>query len=73
MKTIYSITRILSIIILLAVTSCDENKFLEEQPLSIYTADNSLVTSSDFQAAVNELYRDVRYLLYEPEFWIRKR
>jgi hypothetical protein len=42
---------------LFALASCDENKFLEEKPLAIYTAENSLVTASDFQAAVNILYK----------------
>jgi hypothetical protein len=55
----------LSVIMLLAITSCDEDKFLEEKPLSIYTAENSLVSSTDFQAAVNYLYRDVRYMFWE--------
>ncbi len=47
-----------------AVTSCNEDKFLEEDPLSIYTADNSLETSSDYQAAVNTLYSNVRGLVF---------
>lgn len=45
--------------------SCDESAFLEEKPLSIYTAENSLVTTSDFQAAVTYLYYLVRYELFE--------
>jgi hypothetical protein len=61
----YKTAGTLAVMMLLAVTSCDENKFLEEKPLSIYTAENSLVTSSDFQAAVNELHNGARYLLYE--------
>jgi hypothetical protein len=65
MKAIYKMAGTLAMVMLLTVTSCDENRFLEEKPLSIYTAENSLVTTSDFQAAVNELYFGVRYLLYE--------
>jgi hypothetical protein len=61
----YKMAGTLAVMMLLAVTSCDENKFLEEKPLSIYTAENSLVTGSDFQAAVNELHNGARYLLYE--------
>ena len=64
MKTIYKKTLMLFIATMFAFTSCNEEKFLEEKPLSIYTADNSLVTSGDFQAAVNELYAGVRHLLY---------
>lgn len=47
------------------LNSCDENEFLKEKPLSIYTAENSLVTAADFQAAVNYLYYGVRYQLFE--------
>ncbi len=57
MKIIFRITGILVVIMLFAITSCNENEFLEEKPLAIYTADNTLVTASDFQAAVNMLYR----------------
>jgi hypothetical protein len=64
MKTIYQKTWIIAVITLFAVMSCDESKFLEEKPLSIYTAENSLVTVSDFQAAVNDLYYDLRYMLH---------
>ncbi|MDR2764207.1 MAG: RagB/SusD family nutrient uptake outer membrane protein [Tannerella sp.] len=56
MKTFYQKTGIAVIMALFAV-SCDESNFLEEKPLSIYTAENSLVTVSDFQAAVNMLYK----------------
>jgi hypothetical protein len=67
MKTIYRMIGLLSLTILFAVTSCDEGKFLEEEPLSIYTAENSLVTASDFQAAVNMLYQRPRDLLYNSD------
>lgn len=45
--------------------SCDESAFLQEKPLSIYTAENSLVTTADFQSAVNYMYYLVRYELFE--------
>ncbi len=57
MKIIYRITGILAVTALFALTSCNENDFLKEEPLSIYSADNSLKTTSDFQAAVNMLYK----------------
>ncbi|MDR1676492.1 MAG: RagB/SusD family nutrient uptake outer membrane protein, partial [Tannerella sp.] len=57
MKTMYQTTRIMIVMALLAIISCNENDFLEEKPLSIYTPENSLVTVSDFQAAVNRIYR----------------
>ncbi len=57
MKKTFKITGLLSLITLFALMSCNENEFLTEEPLAIYTAENSLVTASDFQAAVNMLYR----------------
>lgn len=64
MKIIYKIIGMASMITLFAITSCNEGEFLEEKPLSIFTAENSLITTVDFQAAVNELHYDARYLLY---------
>jgi hypothetical protein len=55
---------LLAIAMLWSVISCDEKKFLKEKPLDIYTAENSLETASDFQAAVNELHYNVRNLLH---------
>lgn len=57
MKVIFRITGILALVTLFVLTSCNENEFLKEEPLAIYSADNTLTTSSDFQAAVNMLYR----------------
>jgi len=45
------------------LSSCNETKFLEEEPLAIYAAENSLVTVSDFQAAVNMLYRRIGQMM----------
>jgi hypothetical protein len=64
MKTIYRITGVLAIVMWFAVTSCNEDKFLEEKPLAIYSADNALVSSTDFQAAVNYLHNRARNLYY---------
>jgi hypothetical protein len=61
-----SIKNLLLIILLtFAFSNCNENAFLEEKPLSIYTPENSLVTASDYQSAVNYLYNRVRYLLFD--------
>lgn len=57
MKKIMKITGMLAMTMLFSLVSCDENEFLKEEPLAIYSADNSLLTTSDFQAAVNMLYR----------------
>ncbi|MGN7824155.1 RagB/SusD family nutrient uptake outer membrane protein [Chitinophaga sp. 22536] len=42
-----------------ALSSCSKS-FLDEDPLSIYTPDNSLQTSTQFQQATNNLYNGVR-------------
>ena len=57
MEKISKITGMLMMITLLAVTSCNEEKFLEEKPLSIYSLDGALETSAQFQQGVNMLYR----------------
>lgn len=56
MRIIHKITGVFALASLLILTSCNEDKFLTEEPLSIYTADNALVKVSDFQAAINYLY-----------------
>ncbi len=37
-----------------------EKSFLDEEPLSIYTPDNSLETAGQFQQAINNVYNGVR-------------
>jgi hypothetical protein len=64
MKTMYQKMGILLIMALFAAVSCDESKFLNEKPLAIYTSENSLVTASDFQAAVNILYRRTGNMIF---------
>jgi hypothetical protein len=66
MKTMYKMCKwmLASLSILMIAVACDEDKFLEEKPLAIYAAENSLVSAADYQAAVNYLYRDVRYMLH---------
>jgi starch-binding outer membrane protein, SusD/RagB family len=59
MKRILKITEILAMALFFVLISCDENEFLKEDPLAIYTVDNSLVTASDFQAVVNMLYKRI--------------
>jgi len=67
MKTMYKLkflTQAIICMMMMLAVSCDENKFLEEKPLAIYSAENTLVTSADYQAAVNYLYYEVRYMLH---------
>lgn len=46
--------------ITLIFVSCDEEKFLESEPVDFYSPQNSYVTSEDYTAAVMEFYNDVR-------------
>ena len=62
MKTLkYSLILIIS---LFTIISCDEDKFLEEKPLSIYSPENSMETSAQFQLSLNHLYNRVRYMIW---------
>ena len=51
---------VLLITIGLFVFSCQDADFLEEKPLDIYTPQNSLSKSSDFQASINFLHSRIR-------------
>lgn len=55
---------LISIISLITVFSCDESKFLEEKPLSIYSPENSMETNEQFQISLNHLYNRVRYTVW---------
>ena len=44
--------------------SCDEDKLLKENPLDFYAPENSFITSSHFQMAVNNLHYALRQNLY---------
>jgi hypothetical protein len=46
------------------LASCDESRFLEENPLDFYTPDNSLETSAHFQVAINFQYNQVRKIVW---------
>ncbi|GAB4107705.1 hypothetical protein GCM10028791_01520 [Echinicola sediminis] len=56
MKRIY---KLLIPAILLGGFSCNESEWLEEEPLGIYTADNSFSRPEDFNAAVAKMYDNV--------------
>ncbi|HBL74145.1 MAG: glycan metabolism protein [Bacteroidetes bacterium GWF2_42_66] len=40
--------------------SCNEQRFLEEDPLDFYSLDNSYITSDNFESALTDLYARVR-------------
>lgn len=41
-------------------SSCDEEKFLETEPIDFYSPTNSYVTATDYDAAVLRMYKQVR-------------
>lgn len=43
-----------------SLTACNEKEFLEEHPLSTYTAGNALVSYTDFHGAVNYMHQQWR-------------
>jgi hypothetical protein len=47
-----------------SVTSCDEDKFLEEVPLDFYSPENSYQTLNNFEAGLTDLYARVREIHY---------
>lgn len=50
--------------VILLVTSCNEESFLEEVPLDFYSPENSFVTYGNFESAVVNLYNRVRTDFY---------
>jgi len=48
---------------LLSLAACNEKEFLEEEPLSIYSPDNSYRTADQFQQAENKLYNNLRKIV----------
>ena len=45
---------------LIFISSCNENEILKEEPIDFYSTENSYVTESDFDLAINRLYDQVR-------------
>jgi len=56
---IYSIALIVGFL-----SSCNEDKFLEEKPLDFYTPGNSFQTKADFESSINYLHNRVRNLMF---------
>lgn len=60
-----SFSLIISLIII--VSSCDEQSFLEETPLSFYSPENSYITYENFEAAVSGLHSKYRSSFFVSE------
>ena len=48
-------------------TSCNEDKFLEEEPLDFFSPSNSFVTYENFESSVVDLYAQMRDLRYNSD------
>jgi len=59
--------KFITLICITLFLSCNDDEFLKEEPLSIYTPENSFITPSDFEAAINNLYNAFRNGLYTTE------
>lgn len=46
------------------LTSCDESSWLKEEPLDFYSPDNSYQTSAQFRQAENNLYNNLRKIIF---------
>jgi len=47
------------VVIFLFISSCDEDEWLRENPLDMFTAENAFVQPSDFESGVARIYRTV--------------
>lgn len=52
---------------MIVLSSCNEKEFLKEIPLDFYSPENSYVTYENFEAAVLDLYYNVRTNFYSSE------
>ena len=66
MKSLYKYCLIL-ITLLLVQTACNEEKFLEEEPLDFFSPSNAFVTFENYQSAVFDLYAQLRDLRFNAD------
>ncbi|MEK6481192.1 RagB/SusD family nutrient uptake outer membrane protein [Catalinimonas sp. 4WD22] len=60
----YTLYCFLWIALMMSVVSCNEDEFLEEEPLDFFSPGNSFVTYANFESAVFDLYAQLRDLRY---------
>ena len=63
-----NIIRLIMLGLILTATSCKKS-FLDETPLSFLSTSNAFKTADDFNASVNNLYRNVREEFYSRSDW----
>lgn len=66
MKAIISILTVCMLAILFSMTSCNDDKFLEENPESFYTIDNIYSTSAQVDQIVIAIYSQLRTMWTNP-------
>ena len=67
MKT-KNIVRIAILSLILTGSACKKD-FLDEEPLSFLSTTNAFKTANDFNASINNLYRNVREEFYSRTDW----
>lgn len=51
-------------VLLITLFSCSEEEFLKESPSGLFTTGNMYLTKNQMESAVNQLYRNYRYMHY---------
>ncbi|MCT4644054.1 MAG: RagB/SusD family nutrient uptake outer membrane protein [Carboxylicivirga sp.] len=57
--------RVSLLILLVSLSSCNEDEFLKEVPLDFFAPENSYITAADFDAAVLNMHVEFRKKFYE--------
>jgi hypothetical protein len=62
MKTIKNIALVGLFVLMGTMAGCDDDKFLEEKPITFYTTDNIFSTSEQIDQVLTTIYSKVRYM-----------
>jgi starch-binding outer membrane protein, SusD/RagB family len=53
------------VVVLLLVASCNENEWLKEEPLDMFTAENAFATPTDIESGIARIYDIIRSNIYQ--------
>ena len=53
------------IVIFLLITSCNENEWLKEEPLDMFTSENAFATPADIESGIAKIYDIIRNNIYQ--------
>lgn len=53
------------VVIFFLTASCDENEWLKEKPLDMFTAENAFTTSTDIESGIARIYDIIRSNIYQ--------